>query len=107
MLIQGVDNLARWKESIIMYKHILIYLLCFNVSYASIKYAGDVKKKFIYLDNYTCMYLNLTEEDQFSWDLDPIQKGYVVREKPSDVAPILTGVVDMFIGADLKTKTKN
>lgn len=45
MLIQGVDNLDRWKESIIMYKYILIYLLCFNVSYASVKYAGDVNKK--------------------------------------------------------------
>ena len=53
------------------------------------------------------MYLNLTEEDQFSWDLDPIKKGYVVRKEPSDVAPIVAGVVFIFVGADLKTETKD
>ncbi len=90
-----------------MYKYILIYLLCFNISYASVKYVGTVNHKFISLDNYTCMYLNLTEEDDYAQDLDPIKKGYVVRKGPSDAAPIVAGVVDSFIGADLRTEMKN
>ena len=92
-----------------MYKVVFVIFCVFlcGSAYASIRYHGLENKKFMVLDQYTCMYLNLPEEDQFSWDLDPIKKGYVVREKPSDVAPVLTGVVDMFIGADLKTKTKN
>lgn len=71
------------------------------------KYVGDEKKRFIPLDNYTCMYLNLTEEDDYAWNLNPIKKGYVVRKEPSDGASIVAGVTEVFIGADLKTETKN
>lgn len=90
-----------------MYKCVLIALFSLNVSYASVKYVGTENNKFTSLDNYTCMYLNLTEEDDYAQDLDPIKKGYVVRKRPSDVAPIVAGVVDSFIGADLRTETKN
>lgn len=90
-----------------MYKCVLIALFSLNVSYASVKYVGTENNKFTSLDNYTCMYLNLTEEDQFAWDLDPIKKGYVVRKEPSGVAPIVAGVTEVFVGADLKTETKN
>ena len=85
----------------------LFSLLCSETSTASVKYVGDEKRRFILLDNYTCMYLNLTDEDDHALYLDPIKKGYVVRKEPSDAASIVAGVTEVFIGADLKTETKN
>ena len=91
----------------VLFRIVLFIFLFFPVCvHASGKYYGTVNGKFKPLAKYACMHLRMTDEQESS-DLDFPEMGFVIRKFPSDTAPIVAGVSDIALGADLTSETKN